>query len=169
MTVYKVVLKFREQNDLVSIQVARLKEILDGGDKQRLWDEFARFKGSKSQTHDKFWLEMILDWVPGSKNQMGQFVPDGLPLTEQAKWIDIARRIRRVKEEDGTSLRLYGWEAEMVWKRVTDPRFLVQRFSLPLLEFLMEFGRETGNAFPDMKADPPLLNEEEMQDGEPIT
>ncbi len=168
MTVYRVPLKFREQADQVAMPVARLQDLMRGGDRERLWTEFVPFLERKPSIHDKFWLEMILDWVPGSKAPNGQFVPDGLPLTEQAKWIDLARRIRRVQEEDGAVLRLYGWEAEMIWKRVTDGRFLMQRFSLPLLEFLLELGHITGNVFPGALADPPLLNEEEIEDDKSI-
>lgn len=168
MTVFTFQTKLRTQEDVVSIRMDRLRDLLTEKDAgTRLFEEFGRYAALPARVHDKVWLEMILDWVPSSKAPSGQFVPDGLSITEQAKWIDLARRVRRLKEEDGATLRLYGWEVEMIWKRVTSQNFLMQRFSLALLEFLQEFGQATGNSFPGAPTDPPLLNEgeEEPQDG----
>ena len=140
MSKTKLVLREREGRAgdmlLVPLEIVKAAET-----PETLWEIFkgVRTDGTEKR-HDKEHLLVVINWVP----------QNGIPLSEQVKWLDLARRVNHLKGTDGEELVLYGWEVEMLWKRMSDGAFKMRNFSVPFLEFVVDFCEATGRQFKDL-------------------
>jgi hypothetical protein len=110
------------------------------------------FRGLKDQgytTHDIENLKAIVNWVP----------PDeGIPLTEAVKWQKLAKRVNQLDEErEEGNLAINDFEADLIMKRLKDPRFKLMKIGT-FLDFVIMFTETTGRNFDEVD---PWSEEEE--------
>jgi len=106
--------------------------------KERLWQVVVSSPADTS-VHDKQWLEMICNWVPqGRETQQGREA-GALPLTEMARWFELARRVNRLDDTKTGKFTLSTSQAELIFKRLCDPRFELTGISIAWAEFAFEF------------------------------
>lgn len=134
---YTLVLKNRKAaDDMLSVKMADVLTILQSGDKDGLWNLFNRVVSAANTIHDKEWLKMIVNWVPEG----------GLKLTDMARWMPLARRIDKLDETE-QELILSQNTVNMLWDRLNDDNFKLNRMDAAFVGFISEFQEVTGKHF----------------------
>ncbi|HLE03857.1 MAG TPA: hypothetical protein VI729_04485 [Anaerolineales bacterium] len=139
---YTLKLKWRPGRESISIPLQNLREMLKSQPEQVL-EELGRL-AANDQVHDKFWLEMIVNWAPEG----------GIPLTEMSKWLKLAQRVGSLDDSREGDFTLSQWTVDLIWARLTHPKFLMVRMSPALAGFLVEFQEATGKRFQDQEPEP---------------
>lgn len=102
-------------------KVAQLRERLD----------------TKAVVHDKAWLAHLVNWSPEG----------GMALTEQAPWLKLAVRVSALDEEREGPFTLSAAQAELLWKRMNDPKFKLGGLESAWAEFVLDFCKAAGKSF----------------------
>jgi len=152
---YKIKLKIRKTSSTISAPVPIMLGILNLPNeeeaKEALWKYFAPVKETqKATTHDKQWLQSIVDWTPEG----------GLPLSEMAKWFKLAEHVSQIDEEKEKQFTFSQFQADLIWSRITNDKFKMLRLDVAFLEFIKEFQAVTGRHFE--QEEPPEPKEKEV-------
>lgn len=107
--------------------------------------------GTTEYAHDLRWLKMIVDWSP----------PDGFPLSEMAKWMQLATKISGLKEEKEYKISLGDFHINMIWERITSEKFKLNSLPLQFQQFILDFQQATGKHFKD---EDPAADEIEIEE-----
>lgn len=140
-------LKRRPRAGTVGINLAWITQVMQQSPeaaKEALWNEFRPFvDGVKPTTHDKEWLETIVNWVP-----------EGTPLkfTEMAPWLKLAARVARLDDQKEGQFTLSTGQAELIFNRLKDDRFTLKAMTPAFAEFCLEFMAAYGRK-PDVLSD----------------
>lgn len=138
----ELVLKKRREAGVLSVSIEALEAILARGNRDELWNMLAK---EDWLVHDVKWFELIVNWAPPE---------GGVPMTEMAKWLPLARKVGRVNAADGATLRLTKVEADLIWSRLNDERFKLRSLSAGFAEFVLEFCEVGGYHFASVQDDP---------------
>jgi len=95
------------------------------------------------RVHDKRWLETIVNFVPARDD--GQPIPQ--PLTKQAEWMKLARRVGELDETIEGTFQLSSADVERIWRRLNDEKFAMRGFPTAYQEFILDFCEKTGKRF----------------------
>lgn len=134
-------LNLRKRVTKGSIQVPfdLVKGIVDKEDKEALFDLVKGVADVEPTIHDIHWLETIVNWVPEG----------GAPVMQMAKWFKLARRISNLDtDRDEGAFTLSMFETDLIWNRLGDEKFVVDRMPQQFIEFLVDFAEAAGREFP---------------------
>lgn len=93
--------------------------------------------------HDRAHLEAIAHWRPEG----------GLPARDDAKWLGLRTRIAGLDTTHGGNFTINGSQAALLWSRLTDERFKIDRPTQAWSGFLRDYLLATGNTFQDVTAE----------------
>jgi len=144
-------LKLRDGSDNLSIPVQFVLEWMaleKEQAKERLYAFFEPLDENSLKGHDKTFLEMTINWVP-INTQTGR--AEGLPLTEQVRWIKLAQKLAEVDETKDGEITLSNKDIELIWERWNNPAFKINAIPQNIAEFLMEFQEATNRWFDDLE------------------
>jgi len=116
-------------------------------------------KNTTTHVHDLQWLEHIINWVP----------PDeGMTMVEGSKWSPLAKIVARLPKDKEYHLTLTPFFVELIWLRLTNPKFKTTALPIQYREFIMAFQALTGRHFAEEAPDGDLaeLSIEEITNGE---
>jgi len=86
--------------------------------------------------HDKVWMEMIVNHIPEG----------GLTMTEVAAWFPLTSRLNELDTSKECELLLTVQDIDMIWKRLQDQNFKLQRTSYALVEFFLDLQKVVGRS-----------------------
>jgi hypothetical protein len=134
-------LKKRINNMTVIAPLVEIKAIVSSSDeeaaKDALWEYFLPVKDTETDVHDKQWLKNIVDWVPQG----------GLSLSEMAKWFKLVERVNKLDDNLEAGFTLSSFQVDLLWGRITDEKFKLNRLDSAFVEFILEFQAATGKHF----------------------
>jgi hypothetical protein len=140
----KLYLKRRPTRDTIAVPLVLIKGIVDREDKDGLWKLFEGLGNDEESTvHDKHWLELIINWAPQG----------GVSLTESAKWFKLAGRVADLDMSREGEFTLSDYQTDLIWRRLVNPQFKMDRLPSPFVKFVMEFQEAAGKHFPDEEPD----------------
>jgi hypothetical protein len=140
----KLNLKARPTRDTLTLPYLLIKGVVDRQDKEGLWKLFSSLADEDGTTvHDKHWLELIINWMPEG----------GLPLSESAKWFKLAERVGMLDRERDGVFTLSDYQVDLIWKRLTDPKFKMDRLPTPFVMFVRDLQKATGKHFHEEEPD----------------
>jgi hypothetical protein len=121
-----------------------IKGFVDKEDKDGLWNFFASLaEEDEVFVHDRHWLEILINWVPEG----------GVPLTESAKWFKLADRVGDLDIEKEGPFTLSPYQVDLIWQRLINPLFKMDRLPMPFVKFVQDFQQATGKHFPEEEPD----------------
>ncbi len=133
-------LKKRVTRDSLNLPLFIVKGFIDKEDKDGLWNFFASLANEDEvYVHDKHWLELIINWVPEG----------GTSLTESAKWFKLADRVTSLDTGKEGNFTLTAYQSDIIWQRLINPNFKMERLPAPFVKFVMDFQGATGRHFPE--------------------
>ena len=141
----KLALKNRKEERNISIPISEITALLalpEGPGQVALWRHFQALKDAEVTIHDAVWLKMFVNWVPEG----------GSPLTEQARWLKIARKVGELKK-DAEEITLTLSECDLLWERMQDPKFKIVAMTSAFSELVLDFIEATGHQFSTVKKD----------------
>ena len=109
-----------------------------------MYDFFAPVNDGVVKGHDKDFLVLTVNWVP-TNPQTGR--PEGLPLTEQVRWIKLAQKLEEIDVLKDGQITLSSKDLDLIWKRWNNPAFKINAIPPNVADFLMEFQQATGKFF----------------------
>jgi hypothetical protein len=140
----KLNLKKRLSRETLSLPTSIIKGLVDREDKEGLWNFFQSLADDNNvYVHDKTWLEFIINWMPQG----------GTPLTESAKWFKLASRVSDLDIEKEGPFTISPYQVDLVWQRLINPQFKMERLPVPFVQFIQEFQMATGKHFPEEEPD----------------
>lgn len=140
----KIELKKRLTRETLNLPLMLMKGFVDRDDKDGLWNFFQSLaQDDEVYVHDRHWLELIINWMPEG----------GLPLTESAKWFKLAGRVSDLDPDREGSFTLSAFQVDLIWQRLTDSKFKMDRLPVPFVKFVTDFQKATGKHFPEEEPD----------------
>lgn len=137
-------LKKRVTRETLSLPLFILKGFVDKDDKDGLWSFFQSLANDNEvYVHDKHWLELIVNWMPEG----------GMALTESAKWFKLADRVSTLDIDKEGDFTLTAYQSDIIWQRLINPKFKMDRLPAPFVKFVMDFQEVTGRHFPEEEPD----------------
>jgi len=137
-------LKKRVTRDTLNLPLFLVKGFVDKEDKDGLWNFFASLaKEDEVFVHDKHWLELIINWMPEG----------GHSLTESAKWFKLADRVSALDTDREGDFTITAYQTDIIWQRLIDPKFKLERLPVPFVKFVTDFQGITGRHFPEEEPD----------------
>lgn len=137
-------LQKRLTRDTLNLPLFIVKGFIDKEDKDGLWNFFASLANEDEvYVHDRHWLELIINWVPEG----------GTSLTESAKWFKLADKVSALSIEKVGDFTLTAYQSDIIWQRLINPKFKMERLPAPFVKFVMDFQDATGRHFPEEEPD----------------
>lgn len=137
-------LKKRITRDTLNLPLFVIKGFVDKEDKDGLWNFFQSLANNDElYVHDQHWLELLINWVPEG----------GVALTESAKWFKLASRVGDLDIEKEGNFNLSTYQADLIWQRLINPQFKMDRLPMPFVQFVQDFQLATGKHFPEEEPD----------------
>jgi len=125
MTSVAINLRRRAVKDSVSMPAQALKDILESGDRERLWLFMQAVKDVESFIHDAHWLELITSH----------------PSEEAIKWVGLRARVDALDREKEGVFRVTYNQAQLIKGRLKDGAFIksLGRLHPCFAQFVMAF------------------------------
>jgi hypothetical protein len=137
-------LKKRPTRETLNLPLFVIKGFVDREDKDGLWNFFQSLANDDEvYVHDKHWLETLINWMPEG----------GVALTESAKWFKLADRVTDLDIEKEGTFNLSPYQTDLIWQRLIDPKFKMDRLPMPFVRFVQDFQQATGRHFPEEEPD----------------
>lgn len=137
-------LKKRLTRETLTLPINVLKGFVDRDDKEGLFNFFGSLANEDEiYVHDKHWLELLVNWMPEG----------GVALTESAKWFKLASRVADLDVEKEGNFTLSAYQADLVWQRLVNPQFKLDRLPQPFIGFVQDFQEASGRHFPEEEPD----------------
>jgi hypothetical protein len=134
----EIYLKNRETKGSIQVPFDLVKGIIDREDKDSLFDLLKNIADIEPTINDIHWLETIINWVP----------KEGAPVMQMAKWFALAKRVSKLEPDREGAFTLSMFETDLVWNRLSDEKFVVERMPQQFIEFLVDFAEAAGRQFP---------------------
>lgn len=137
-------LKKRPTRETLSLPLFVIKGFVDKEDKDGLWNFFQSLANEDEVfVHDRHWLELLINWMPEG----------GLALTESAKWFKLAKRVNDLDTEKEGNFTISPYQSDLIWQRLINPQFKMDRLPMPFVQFVQDFQEVTGKHFPEEEPD----------------
>ena len=137
-------LKKRLTRDTLNLPLMIIKGFVDREDKEGLYKFFESLADNDEvYVHDRHWLELLINWMPEG----------GVALTESAKWFKLAGRVADLDVEKEGDFTLSPYQADIIWQRLINPQFKLERLPVPFVQFVQDFQVATGRHFPEEEPD----------------
>lgn len=137
-------LKKRLTRETLNLPLFVIKGFVDKEDKDGLFTFFSSLANEDEiYVHDQHWLELLINWVPEG----------GVALTESAKWFKLAGRINDLDIEKEGNFNISQYQIDLIWQRLINPQFKMDRLPVPFVSFVRDFQLATGKHFPEEEPD----------------
>ncbi len=143
-------LKQRATKDVLHLEVSEVTKILKLSEATAGRQLIKMFEGLQETIHDKNWLETIINWSPSQ----------GLPMTEMVPWLKLAERVNEIVNAQEGAFVLSEAQAELIYKRLSNPEFKINGLNPALAAFLLDFYTAVGKH-------PKSLTDDLMFNGQP--
>lgn len=139
----KVTLKKRRALDHILVPIDTIVPLVEKDDKENLMNFFTGLAKQEWVVHDRRWLEHIINWVPEG----------GQPLTKAAMWFKLAARVAELDPEKEGGFTFSKFQADLIWTRLNNPQFVVDRVPQAFRDFILDFQEASGMKFPEEEED----------------
>ena len=170
----KLKLKLRERGDILQAPAALIVEWMNQSEKEAkdsLYEYFSPLVEGEVMVHDKVFLETTMNWSPVTQDPSGRMIAQGLPMTEQVRWIGIGQKLEAIDPEEEGEISLTNKDIELIWERWKNPEFKLGALQPHNIAFIMYFQETTNRWFEELEpeeeeSENKHLDEEEIEEVE---
>ncbi len=133
-------LRRRISYNTVEIDIEMVSKILNLTEETAGKQFVQLFSNLENSINDKKWLELIFNWSP----------TEGLSIITIAPWLGLASRVLELDTNYEGPFILSDAQAELIYKRLSNPEFKVNGINPALAGFLLDFYEAIGKHPEDM-------------------
>lgn len=134
----KLYLKLREVRDNLVLDAPafkRLASLVQSKDAAGLLAFLGALGERRSAVHDRNWLLELCSWT-------GR---DGKSAKDTARWAVLIQRVDALDDTREGVFTLSDSQADLLWKRLNDPGFMIGKLTPQFAGFMLDFGKAHGN------------------------